>query len=75
MKALNGILSGFNKTIDKLERLAKTNFTNVEENTDRIQALYQQNLNLTAEAQAAKNIATNLRKLIDNETGEVKDDE
>ncbi|MCG6322842.1 hypothetical protein K6U54_11000 [Vibrio alginolyticus] len=45
------------------------------ESTDRIQALHQQNLSLTAEAQAAKNIANNLRKLLDTETEEVKDDE
>jgi len=44
----------------------------VEENTNRISALHQQNLSLTAEAQAAKNIAANLAKLIENETGEVK---
>lgn len=73
MKALNGILSGFTKTISKLEQLAKANMVSVEENTDRISALHEQNLYLTAEAQAAKNIAANLAKLIENETGEIKE--
>jgi len=72
MKALNGILSGFTKTINKLEQLAKHNMVSVEENTNRIASLHEQNLSLTAEAQAAKNIAKNLAKLIENETGEVK---
>lgn len=74
MKALNGILSGFTKTINKLEQLAKANMVTVEENTNRISSLHQKNLSLTAEAQAAKNIAANLAKLIENETGEVKDE-
>ncbi|MFA7168908.1 MAG: hypothetical protein WC096_08405 [Sphaerochaetaceae bacterium] len=72
MKALNGILSDLTKTITKLDRLASINITTVEENTDRIDALQQQNLSLTAEAQAARNIAANLLKLIENETGEIK---
>lgn len=73
MKVLQGILSGFTKTIDKLEKLTKVNMVTVEENTDRITKLHQQNLDLTAEAQAAKNIASNLRKLIESETeGETK---
>lgn len=72
MKALNGILSSFTKTISKLEQLAKANTVSVEENTNRIYDLHQQNLSLTAEAQAAKNIAANLVKLIENETGEVR---
>jgi len=72
MKALNGILSVFNKTIKKLELLAETNENHVELNTKRIDNLKENNLSLTAEAQAAKNIAENLKKLIETETGEVK---
>lgn len=45
----------------------------VEENTNRISELHEQNLSLTAEAQAAKNIAANLAKLIENEIGEIKE--
>lgn len=73
MKALKGILSGFNKTITKLEQLNKVNITHVEENTQRIKSLQEQNLSLTAEAQAAKNIADNLRKLVTAETEEIKE--
>lgn len=72
MKALKGILSGFNKTITKLEQLSKLNNDHVEENTQRIKSLQEQNLSLTAEAQAAKNIADNLRKLLATETEETK---
>lgn len=65
--------SGLYKTISKMEQLAKHNMVSVEENTSRIAYLHEQNLDLTAEAQAAKNIAANLAKLIENETGEIKE--
>ncbi|OIN07925.1 hypothetical protein [Oceanisphaera psychrotolerans] len=64
MKNLKSILTGFNKTLTKLEALTKQNTKQVEVNTTRIDELKQQNLDLTAEAQAAKNIAQNIRQLI-----------
>lgn len=67
MKALKSILSGFNKTLIKLEALNAANTKQVEMNTTRIDELKQENLALTAEAQAAKNIAQNVRQLITTE--------
>lgn len=69
MKQLNAILSGFNKTLTKLDALVSSNSKTVDDNTARIDVLKQQNLELTAEAQAAKNVASNIRKMIE---GEVK---
>lgn len=67
MKNLNAILSGFNKTLAKLEALSAKNSKAVEENTSRIVSLQEQNLGLIAETQAAKNVAANIRKLIQDE--------
>jgi hypothetical protein len=68
MNALKAILKAHNKVITKLETLATKNDTTVESNDRYIKQLQEQNLELVAEAQAARNIASNFRKLIEEET-------
>lgn len=73
MKAFNGIMSVFNKTISKLEMLVEANNELVNDNTKRIDSLKAKNLDLIAESQAAKNAAANLRKILEaNTTEDVK---
>ena len=53
-----------NKTLNELDRLMASNNLAVDENTRNIDKLQERNLMLMAEAQAAKNVADNIRNMI-----------
>lgn len=70
MIQLKKILKTFTRTLDQLEQLVAANNQKVDFNTQEIDRLQQLNLTLMGEAQAAKNVAQNIRSLINTETGE-----
>lgn len=70
MIQLKKILKTFTRTLDQLEQLVAANNQKVDSNTQEIDRLQQLNLTLMGEAQAAKNVAQNIRSLINTETGE-----
>ncbi|WP_130906880.1 hypothetical protein [Pseudomonas sp. Sample_16] len=70
MVQLKKILKSFARTLDQLEQLISLNNVKVDQNTQEIDRLQQFNLTLMAEAQAAKNVAQNIRNLITTETGD-----
>lgn len=70
MVQLKKILKTFSRTLDQLEQLVAANNMRVDQNTQEIDRLQQLNLTLMGEAQAAKNVAQNIRNLINTETGE-----
>ena len=67
MKRFNKILSGFNKTIDKLTKLEDKMIAKDELKTDKIKALKAECIEHEAEALAARNVADKLRDLIGND--------
>lgn len=70
MVQLKKILKTFTRTLDQLEQLVAANNLKVDFNTQEIDRLQQLNLTLMGEAQAAKNVAQNIRNMINTETGE-----
>ena len=70
MVQLKKILKTFTRTLDQLEQLVAANNLKVDFNTQEIDRLQQLNLTLMGEAQATKNVAQNIRNMINTETGE-----
>lgn len=66
MKKLDNILKGFQKTVRQLEALAKLNDAKVDTNAGQIRRLQEDNLELMGEAQAARNAAANIRKILED---------
>lgn len=64
MEEYNKIMSVFNKTITKLERLAEYNESMARKNSDKIVALEAENRALTSESLQAQNTVTKLKELI-----------
>ncbi len=63
-KNLKQILSSFEKTISQLDNLETSNLAAVETNKQEIAAIESENADLSTEAQAAKRVAENLRKIL-----------
>lgn len=69
MRKLNKILSAFTKTINDLNELSALNDKRVHNNTSIITGLQEANLSLIAESTAARNLANNLKNILEGEVG------
>lgn len=67
MKRFDKIVAGFKKTIAQLDELVHLNERQIEDNLDSITVLQEQNLELTAEKQAALNVSHNLRRMLEGD--------
>jgi hypothetical protein len=61
---LDGILSQFNKTVDKLSALEESNNVKRKSNDAKIDVLSSENVALTVEASKCHNIAEKIKELI-----------
>lgn len=64
MKALNGILKSFQKTLAALEDLTDRNTVVASQKREQAMALEEQATDLQAEAEKAQAIAKNIRELL-----------